>query len=64
VFNKGEVRNLTTAAHLWLTAIIGIACGAALWPLVAAGAVISVVMLTLLGLAESRLFPETEKDDT
>lgn len=64
VFNKGEVRNLTTAVHLWLTAIVGIACGAALWPLVAAGAVISLVMLTLLGVAEKRLFPETEKDQT
>ena len=29
VFSKGEVKNLTTAAHLWLTAVIGIACGAA-----------------------------------
>ena len=28
VFSKGEVKNLTTAAHLWLTAVIGIACGA------------------------------------
>ena len=28
VFNKGEVKNLTTAAHIWLAAMIGIACGA------------------------------------
>src|SRR5690606_27760276 len=27
VFSKGEVQNLTTAAHLWLTAVTGIACG-------------------------------------
>ncbi len=54
VFSKGRLRNLTTAAHLWLTAVVGIACGAAQWPLVVIGSVISVVMLTLLGLVERR----------
>lgn len=54
VFSKGEVHNLTTAAHLWLAAVIGIACGAAQWPLVAIGCVISVVMLTLLRIAERK----------
>ncbi|MGE4304008.1 MAG: MgtC/SapB family protein [Novosphingobium sp.] len=63
VFSKGEVKNLTTAAHLWLTAVVGIACGAALWPLVAIAALISVIMLTLLGFVEKRLFPETEGDN-
>ena len=38
VFSRGKVKNLTTAAHLWLTAVIGIACGAAQWPLVVIGA--------------------------
>lgn len=54
VFSKGQVHNLTTAAHLWLAAVTGIACGAAQWPLVAVAAVISVVMLTLLRLLEPR----------
>lgn len=54
VFSKGRLRNLTTAAHLWLTAVIGIACGAGQWPLVAMGTAISVIMLTLLGLVEHR----------
>jgi putative Mg2+ transporter-C (MgtC) family protein len=54
VFSKGRLRNLTTAAHLWLTAVIGIACGAAQWPLVAIGSLISFVMLTLLGVIERR----------
>lgn len=62
VFSKGEVKNLTTAAHLWLTAVIGIACGAGQWPLVAIGAAISLVMLTLLGLVEKRFFPERETE--
>lgn len=54
VFSKGEVKNLTTAAHLWLAAVIGIACGAAQWPLVLIGSAISVIMLTLLSLVEAR----------
>lgn len=60
VFSKGQVKNLTTAAHLWLAAVIGIACGAAQWPLVAIGAAISVVMLTLLRLIERRFFPDED----
>ncbi|WP_447761185.1 MgtC/SapB family protein [Sphingopyxis panaciterrae] len=54
VFSKGEVKNLTTAAHLWLAAVIGIACGAAQWPLVLIGSAISVIMLTLLSFVEAR----------
>jgi putative Mg2+ transporter-C (MgtC) family protein len=60
VFSKGKVKNLTTAAHLWLTAMIGIACGAAQWPLVAIGVAISVLMLTVLGLIERRWFPDED----
>jgi putative Mg2+ transporter-C (MgtC) family protein len=58
VFSKGRVTNLTTAAHLWLTAVIGIACGAAQWPLVAIGAIFSILMLTVLGFVEKRFFPD------
>ena len=60
VFSKGKVKNLTTAAHLWLAAVIGIACGAAQWPLVAIGAAISVVMLTLLRVVERRYFRDDD----
>lgn len=60
VFSKGKVKNLTTAAHLWLTAMIGIACGAGQWPLVLIGAVISILMLTVLGLIERRYFPDED----
>jgi len=60
VFSKGQIKNLTTAAHLWLAAVIGIACGAAQWPLVVIGAAISVLMLTVLGLVERRLFPDED----
>ncbi len=54
VFQRGEIRNLTTAAHIWLAAMIGIACGAALWPLVVSATIVAVAMMTLLGFAEDR----------
>ena len=60
VFSRGRVKNLTTAAHLWLTAVIGIACGAAQWPLVVIGSAISILMLTVLGLAERKWFPDED----
>lgn len=60
VFSKGKVKNLTTAAHLWLTAVIGIACGAGQWPLVLIGSVVSIVMLTILGIAAQRLWPDED----
>lgn len=60
VFSKGSVKNLTTAAHLWLAAVIGIACGAGQWPLVLIGSVISIVMLTLLRIVERRYFPDDD----
>ena len=60
VFSKGQVKNLTTAAHLWLAAVVGIACGAGQWPLVAIAAAISVVMLTLLRIIERRYFPDED----
>jgi len=63
VFSKGEVKNLTTAAHLWLAAVIGIACGAAQWPLVLIASVISVVMMTLLGFVEAQWERNREKND-
>jgi len=60
VFSKGKVKNLTTAAHLWLTAVIGIACGAGQWPLVLIGSVISLLMLTVIGLIARRYWPDED----
>ena len=60
VFSKGEVKNVTTAAHLWLTAVIGIACGAAQWPLVVICTLISLLMLTVVGVVERIVFREPE----
>lgn len=54
VVSGGKVHNLTTAVHVWLATIIGIACGAAQWPLVMTAALVSVIMLTLLRVVERR----------
>lgn len=58
VFSRGRLHNLTTAAHLWLTAVIGIACGAGQWPLVLVGSIVSLVMMTVLRIVEHRVFGE------
>ena len=63
VFSKGEIKNLTTAAHLWLTAVIGIACGAAQWPLVVICTLISLLMLTVVGVVERVAFPSQDKPE-
>lgn len=57
VFSKGKVKNVTTAAHLWLAAVIGIACGAGQYPLVLVGGLMAVLLLTVVGLAERKWFP-------
>ena len=54
VFSRGRVHNLTTAANLWLASVIGIACGAAQWPLVVIASAISVVMLSVLRVVERK----------
>lgn len=62
VVSKGEVHNLTTAAHLWLASVIGIACGAGQWPLVVVGSAMAFIILTLLGVIESRWLRKWGKD--
>jgi len=62
VVTKGEVHNLTTAAHLWLASVIGIACGAGQWPLVVIGSVMAFIILTLIGATESRWLRKWAKD--
>ena len=54
VVSKGEVHNLTTAAHIWLATVIGIACGAGQWPLVFVASIVAVVMITILRVVERR----------
>lgn len=59
IVKGGEVRNLTTAAHIWLTAAIGIASGAGYFAVVLIGTALALVLLVLLRFVERRL-PEVE----
>ena len=67
VFSKGKLHNITTAANLWLTAVIGIACGAGQWPLVLVATIISLVVITALRSFEDKVddrrLEEKTKDD-
>ncbi len=51
IFQKNVVRGLTTAASIWVTAAIGLACGAGMYALAA-----SATLLVLLGLEAFNLF--------
>lgn len=62
IVKGGEVRNLTTAAHIWLTAAIGIASGAGYFALVIIAAGLALVLLVLLRFVERRL-PAPEDSD-
>ncbi|MGD9965631.1 MAG: MgtC/SapB family protein [Hyphomonadaceae bacterium] len=45
---QGDVHNLTTAATVWVTAALGIACGLATWEIVGIGAALTLVVLIVL----------------
>ncbi|KAI94888.1 magnesium transporter [Rhodomicrobium udaipurense JA643] len=58
-----KVRGLTTAAAIWFTACIGMACGLGAWPLVVTAAVLVVLILTLGKRLERLLVPQDNKDE-
>jgi putative Mg2+ transporter-C (MgtC) family protein len=49
------IHGLTTAATVWVTAALGVACGLAAWPVVLAGTVIALVLLFVFRWIEKRL---------
>jgi putative Mg2+ transporter-C (MgtC) family protein len=53
--DRGSVRGITTAAALWTSAAIGLATGAGLWWVTAAGAVLTLFVLIGLRPVSSRL---------
>ena len=57
----GAVRNMTTAANIWVAAAIGIACGAGQYGLVLIGAVLTVLLVSSVKLFE-RWLPAEKKD--
>ena len=59
----GAVRNMTTAANIWIACAIGIACGAGQYRLVIVGAGFALVLLTALKIFERFLPSEKIADD-
>ncbi len=56
--SKGVVRNVTTAANLWLASAIGIAAGAAQFELAGVAFVLGMLLLVVVGSIERRLIPQ------
>ena len=57
----GAVKNMTTAANIWVAAAIGIACGAGQYALVLIGAALTVLLVSSVKLLE-RWLPAERKD--
>ncbi|MDJ0642116.1 MAG: MgtC/SapB family protein [Erythrobacter sp.] len=55
IFKAGDVRNLTTAAHVWLTAVIGIACGAGQYILVGIAAALGLLVMIVVKWIEKAI---------
>lgn len=56
----GAVRNMTTAANIWIAAAVGIACGCGQYGLVLVGGGLAVALLTILKTFE-RFIPAESK---
>ena len=52
--SRGSVRGLTTGANMWMAAALGVACGAGYYMLAMLGALLALVVLTLVGALERR----------
>jgi putative Mg2+ transporter-C (MgtC) family protein len=53
--DRGTVRNLTTAASIWVVACLGIVCGAGQWALASAGLALTLLMLVIGGPIENAM---------
>lgn len=52
-----KIHGLTTAATVWVTATLAVACALAAWTLVLAGVVLTLLILFGLGWLEKKYFP-------
>ena len=59
----GAVRNLTTAANVWLTTAVGIAAGAGQFVLVAVSTVFGIILLTVVRVVEHYLLKSRPDGD-
>ncbi|HYE50376.1 MAG TPA: MgtC/SapB family protein [Azospirillaceae bacterium] len=51
-----HVRNLTTAASIWMAGALGIACGGGFYLIAGLATVLTLVVLVVIGAIEQRLF--------
>ena len=58
------VEGLTTAATVWVTAALGIACGLAAWTIVGVALVIALILLVALGWMEGVYSPGLKPSST
>lgn len=58
-----RVRWLTTAATVWVTAALGVACALATWPMIAFGALLTLAVLVLPRRIARALGASIEDDD-
>jgi putative Mg2+ transporter-C (MgtC) family protein len=58
----GTVRNMTTAANIWIAAAIGIACGCGQYRIVVVGAVLALVLVVALKVV-GRYLPVEKNDE-
>jgi len=62
IFQKNEVRGLTTAAGIWVTAAIGLACGTGLYILAAVSTLLVLVGLEAFNFFLHRMDSKGEKE--
>ena len=59
----GAVRNLTTAANVWLTTAVGIAAGAGQFVLVVVSTIFGIILLTVVRVVEHYALKRSPTDD-
>ncbi len=61
--SRGSVKGLTTGANMWLAGALGVASGAGYYVLATAGAVLALIILSVLGALEHRMNLSRDGDD-
>jgi putative Mg2+ transporter-C (MgtC) family protein len=62
ITDQRQIRGLTTAAGIWMTASIGIAAGAGKLATAVIATVLTFIVLSVLQLVEQRVFPAPNED--
>ncbi len=52
IVRGGDIKNLTSAANIWLTAALGVASGAGQYPVVLIGGALALLLLVVIGFLE------------